>query len=309
MQIEKLPFTCKKIPYSCSRINCNTLYYSYQSLKDHQCIHDLNENNENILENNQVKCPLCFELISIKYNQFEKHLNIHKDRFMNRKNKTDIRSHENECFLKSNFTCTYSNCQQNFKYTSNLKEHIERHFKVKQFQCSQCKKKFSNLSITQNHLYSHITTRPYNCYDQSCKYSFINISQLKFHIKSKHNYKNKDYKLLLDKYLNKNMTEINRKITLFNNEFELFKAKYPIIDLLNDNSIYSEEESFLHRKRDLEEEPKISKTFEESLSNEEKIIYFLLSFIKEKTSSPLFEKLITILDTIEDESDEFLTLI
>lgn len=300
MQIKKLHFNSKKIPYSCSRINCNTLYYSYKSYKEHQSIHDLSDK-MSILENNQVKCPLCFEHISIQDNQLDKHFRIHKNRFMMRRNHIDIRSHENQCFLQNNFPCNYSSCQQSFKYISDLKEHIKRHFKVKQFQCSQCKKKFFNMSIIQNHIYSHIQIRPYNCYDNSCIYSFMSVSQLKFHIKSKHFHKGKEYKQILDDYLNKNKIEISEKVNLFNKELELFKAKYPVIDCLNKESLHSQKDSLLNKKRELEEErPEILETIESDLSSEEKIIYFLLNLIKEKTSLPLFEKLITILDTIDN---------
>lgn len=266
---------------------------------NHLKIHNINDQ-EGKIKDNYVKCPLCFEFIPTDNCQLDKHLNTHKERFLVRKNKTDIRSHETDCFIKNNFQCTYSNCQLSFKYISDLKEHIKKHFNLKMFQCSKCKKKFSNQSITQNHIYSHIVNRPYSCFDQSCNSSFICLSQLKFHIKSKHCYEEKDCNILLEDYQNMNKAEIDKKIELLNKEISLFKSKYPIISLADNESLSSKDDFLLQKKRKIENKAETLDTNDYlSLSNEQKMIIFLLNFVKERMNSSLYEEIISTLDKID----------
>lgn len=215
---------------------------------------------------------------------------------------------ENYCFLKNDFNCSFPDCKLKFKFFSDLREHFKKHIRVEVFICSKCHKRFTSMAIIQNHIYSHIKNRPFSCFDKACKSSFINKSQLKFHFKIKHfpkkyNYMNdEDYDEIFNKLIDENKEEIEGKLRLFEEENENFLKKYPILDMNNEED--EKKMTLLQKKRkDFKNKLNLQSqndTFETCLSKEEKIIYFLLKFVKDKVESECFDDLVLHLDKIED---------
>jgi len=85
------------------------------------------------------------------------------------------------------FTCIYTGCVQAFKAYGQLKDHLKKHSKVKDFQCDLCLAAFARKSTLKLHQLVHLGIKPHLCPFAGCEKKFTEKSNMRKHEKSHYN--------------------------------------------------------------------------------------------------------------------------
>lgn len=80
--------------------------------------------------------------------------------------------------------CTENSCNARFTTQTQLKNHLSRHFKIKDYECAICNKFFSSSTSLTLHRSVHSKEKPYKC--EFCSVKFTQKGNLKFHQKKFH---------------------------------------------------------------------------------------------------------------------------
>lgn len=206
---------------------------------------------------------------------------------------------------------------------------MKKHYRIEILKCSKCNKRFTSQFIIKNHVSSHLKSHPFSCFDGKCKASFVNLSLLKFHFKKNH-YKeegncngdgNDDcyendrlFESVFSQKFDEKKEEIEGKVKIFQEDYEKFIKKYPIIDVSgmeNENDgkdefkqgkteeINQEKDNIvlLSNKRKNEEKTENEEKDEKDFTKDEKIILFLLNLFKSNLNSEAFDVLVGSLES------------
>lgn len=86
------------------------------------------------------------------------------------------------------YLCKYKECNQSFKAMGQLKDHMNKHVKVKEFECNKCGSRFTRKSTLKLHHLIHLGIKPHKCPYYDCNKGFTEKSNLTKHIKIHVNY-------------------------------------------------------------------------------------------------------------------------
>lgn len=222
--------------------------------------------------------------------------------------------------MKNDFKCSFPKCYMKFKYLSDLKEHMKKHYRIEILRCSKCNKSFTSQFIMKNHISSHLKSHPFSCFEEKCKSSFVNLSLLKFHYKKNHfKEENKGeswFETEFNQKIERKKEEIEGKIRNYQENYDKFIKKYPIIDVsymekyekddiepekawLNEGKteeINEEKDNIVLLGNKRKKEEKIEKEEKENFTKDEKILLFLLNLFKTNLNSEAFDVLVSTLE-------------
>ena len=142
-------------PFSCEF--CEAKFRSTRSLGLHIPKHT---------DNLPFICSICQR--GFKWKQvLKKHMMTHSDETIfkcttcdfNCKYKSTMKTHQNR-HLGTSFSCSKPGCTFSTARETNLREHVKKHSKEKEFVCSKCPKKFSQKKNLIRHMQAHSETLP-----------------------------------------------------------------------------------------------------------------------------------------------------
>ena len=139
-----------------------------------------------LTEKKEHKCPTCGKIVQ-SLRSFEKHLNLHTDRYackickkcFNSQNSLNTHKKVHEGYIGDE-KCNV--CDKTFYDKSSLNKHtLSVHMGITNFQCEYCEKSFFAKKTYEEHVRVHTGERPFKC--SMCPKAYKRISDLNHHLR------------------------------------------------------------------------------------------------------------------------------
>ncbi|XP_041971292.1 zinc finger protein 883-like isoform X2 [Aricia agestis] len=147
--------------------------------------------NKNTVKSNITSCCVCFQNLSKI--ELPKHLETHKGPYrckycqkkFNKYGTLSFHMKKEHKHIKKNYTCNF--CQESCKTEKILFKHLDRHTRLKVFDCDICHSRMKDRSCMIRHIRTHDPDRLDKIHEcPQCSWRFANKTNLNNHIKIVH---------------------------------------------------------------------------------------------------------------------------